>query len=491
MNPIQPLIRILTWFTASVSVLAPAVGQIGPVDGAPAAAQGSGDAAVVPGMRYLDPELGFEIIVPKSWRCDHTSIPALDGAEGIFRGVSPDLSCTLEIFAYTGQRVSDFDRWCAGYTERLRRRPGAKEVGVRTCAAGLRPATRLMLRYREEEQALAAEHLLVLADPMTVLALVTTGGPGRDSAIVAGWTDSLTASLRFARDPVDPMQVDAALQRGRRLLGVLRQHGRDATIDDSAAYYRMLQDGRPLGYMARRLARVQRDSGNQLRPGVLVDGLQLLEQTWQFFEHGDTRHVALDAFTSFDGRTELLEERTIQILAAREAGARPLIKLEQCIREGDQLVASQSLNTQSALPTPRPPLTVDANYLPRAWVALLPGLLAEVADEPHLFTCYDAGRRSLRPLQLTAFGPQEITSAGVAQVVYRFELLDSFGGPKAMLLTAQNGRLVRQESGSFVLELSTEAKIKDEFGAPQAQAEKRLYNAAGEKGAEAADKPSP
>jgi hypothetical protein len=419
-----------------------------------------------------DTEFGYELTVPADWRYDQTRAPAADGAIGVFRGVGPNADRTLEIFVYRGQRVTNFDKWSLGYSEHLRRRSGVREYSTRTCAVALRPATRIGVTVPEQGIPRRAEHLAVFVDPLTVMVLVYTAPPTPDNAAAAE-LDRMAGTLRFAAPPVDPAATDEALRRGRALISVLRQHASEAEIPAETGYYLLKIDGEPAGYFTRRTSRASRDAHVAGGPSVPRPGLQLFEQTWTFSKDGTARLVAIDAFASFDGRTEFLEERVVQIPPAEYANLRPLIRLDQCVREGDQLVSSVSRNLEQDLPTPRPPMTLDANYLSRAWVALLPALLAEVVDEPHMFTCYDAKVRGMQGYTITSLGTELLP--GSEDSVNVFELREGFDGPATKLWTTPTGKIIRRESGTAVLELSTQTEIDRQFGARQRAAEKRLY----------------
>lgn len=447
-----------------------------------AAQEPSTPAAADAWQQLVDVEHGYEITLPTGWKLEQTRLPTQDGGVRVLLGVAPAAARSLEIRVYHGERVIDFDRWCRGYAQQARLERVA--VQAQPCAAALRPATRLSLNGKGG----ATEHLLVLADPMKLLVMILSGTDAKPAQLAQDM-DRFASTLQFAAEPVDPVQTEEALRRGRALISVLRRSAEQVQVSPETLHYLIELDGKPHGYRTRRFSRTERDTGNRLMPGERSAGLQFLQQEWTFSPDGTARMEAIDAFTSFDGQVELLETRTVQIPPAALSSLRPLIRLDQCVREGDRLFSSVSRNLDQDLPAPRPPMVLDANYLSRAWIELLPGFLANLAGETHLFTHYDAQVRTLRPYLITSRGPVETQPASVghnsqgagaaSEPAYQFDCAEEFGS-RAMtrVWTSRSGALLRSEFGTQVVRRSTAEETRALFGARQSDAERRLYTAA-------------
>ena len=124
------------------------------------------------------------------------------------------------------------------------------------------------------------------------------------------------------------------------------------------------------------------------------------------------RYSHLDAFSSFDLRSEVVEYQQVHIPAPDVPDAQPLIKTDQVIREDEVLVSSFTTSLDKGLPNPRKPIEVGPVYLDLAWVRLLPGLLLSGNDEPRAFAIYNTETRSLVQHLITPQGEKKLPEGG-------------------------------------------------------------------------------
>ena len=415
---------------------------------------------------YLDQEFGYELVVPQGWKYDSTKVPAADGATATFRGVSPDGLRRIEVYIYHGERVSDFPTWCAAYAKRMATVFGVREVEAHPRVVAARSAARVEVQSQVKGVAERSQHLLILGNPMLVMALVVTQQGEADPTIDV---DTLARSVNFAGNLPDFSAIDAAFRNGRALLAALRTAGEAVEASDTANHFRILLEGRELGMVEQRLSRGR-------MPKSEKPALRWIEQQWTFEPDGAARLLSIDALVSFDGASEQIEFRTVLLPPESMPGARPLIKLDEVIREGDTIVSSISRNTQPDLPPPGEPFTVDANYLGTAWVALLPGMLAELRGQPHAFTVYDAQTRRLKAYQIEATGGPRGPGGGEDETV-EFSLVERFAASATKIRTDAAGRMQRLQSGGLVWERAEPEALQREFGARKANAEKRFVAA--------------
>ncbi|MDX2198717.1 MAG: hypothetical protein SF069_07060 [Phycisphaerae bacterium] len=412
---------------------------------------------------YLDQEFGYDLVVPQGWKYDSTKVPAADGATATFRGVSPDGMRRIEVYIYHGERVSDFTAWCTAYAKRMATVFGVREVEAHPRVVAARSAAKVEVQSLVKGEAERSQHLLILGNPMMVMALVVTQRGDPDPAIDV---DTLARSVNFAGNLPDFAAIDEAFRRGRALLAALRGAGEGVKLEESAQHFRILLEGRELGMVEQRLSRGR-------MPKSEKPALRWIEQQWNFEPDGAARLTSVDAFASFDGASEQIEFRTVLLPPESMAGARPLIKLDEVIREGDTIVSSISRNTQPDLPPPGEPFTVDANYLGAAWVALLPGMLAELKSQPHAFTIYDPQTRRLKAYQIEAMGGPD----GGEGETNEFLLVERFSENRTKIRTDAAGRMQRMQAGGLIWERAEADALQREFGARKANAEKRFVAA--------------
>ncbi|MGE3181504.1 MAG: hypothetical protein AB7N71_07735 [Phycisphaerae bacterium] len=420
---------------------------------------------------FVDTEFGFELLVPTGWRYDRTRVPGSDDSVGICTGIHPDGKQYLQIFAYQGFRVSDFDAWVDGYIRQFATTHAIVDRAKKSGTVQARPAVTLTFSYTDGGVQKNEEHLLVLRDPMSILAIISSDGgeANRDSRAAMA---NLTASLLFNTVPVSFREMDEAFRRGRNLLAVMNKHADQMRVPEDDAAFVISLSGKETGYVARRLTREERNMKDLVKQDRSELGIRYFEHSWTFEEDGTARHEALDMFATLDGHSALGEFRVVQIPPA-DSPLPPLIRLDEVIRERDTLFSSRTRNLEKDLPTPQPPIRVDANYLPYSWTILLPGLLLEIEDEPHAFTVYDSETRALRPLIITARG--EVGGEESEDARFAFDVQNAFDGPVTKLITDEMGRMQQATTNGMRIERSTAERVDAIFAEKRKAVEKRVY----------------
>jgi hypothetical protein len=262
------------------------------------------------------------------------------------------------------------------------------------------------------------------------------------------------------------------LERGRAFLEKLRGGGLDFQVDGVERFYEVSIAGSPIGYLTRRISREEYDfSQPKARRRSVKPGLRLRERMWRFAEDGTVRVTRVDAFSSFDLQSEMIQNRQTQI-PAPDVAQPPLVKTDECVREGDVLFSSFTTTLDTHLPDPRRPIQLGPVYLDWAWVRLLPGLLAGEAG-PHAFATYDSDTRALITLTFRPLGKQ--ASPGAADAAAQaFEVRAGFSPHTSRLYVDQQGVVRRVEIGDLTVTLSTKEEVERRFGARRDEAEKRL-----------------
>ena len=155
--------------------------------------------------------------------------------------------------------------------------------------------------------------------------------PRADEATAAAMFTVMVDSFQMVRSQVSTEILEAALQRGRRLLGRKPPLPLAERLEPES-YLLLRRGGRDLGYAHIR-------EFPEVREGK--SGARVSERGWLFFPDDTYHYIKNDYFVSDDLRSSLFEMRLRVVTPATED--RPVVvmdQLERGIRENDKLILS-------------------------------------------------------------------------------------------------------------------------------------------------------
>jgi hypothetical protein len=312
-------------------------------------------------------------------------------------------------------------------------------------------------------------------DPNTVWVLTYSGsvyGEDDENQLQADFKQ-LIGTLRVHYTPEAAEKLAPALERGQALLATLRKQAERVQLDENEHYYEITIGGKPIGYFRRRVSTEEYVfSRSDARNRSTKKGVRVRERSWRFADDGTVRYTRLDLFSSFDLRSEVIENQQIQVPAPDFQPQELLIKTDRVLREDEVAFSSFTTNRDRGLPDPRKPITVGPVYLDLAWVRLLPGLLLSTSQEPHAFVIYDFDTRGLLSHAVQPLGEKNL--ADVADPVYGFEVREGFIEQPSLVYTDRRGFLVRLEAGSLAFTRVTREQIEQKYGQRRDEARERF-----------------
>ncbi|TWT45567.1 hypothetical protein RAS1_19950 [Phycisphaerae bacterium RAS1] len=437
---------------------------------APAPAPPATSPVVTP---YADPSFGFELQLPAGWELDRSRFRGAGDSIGLLRGRQPAGRQSLEIVVFRSFGMPWFTDWIKEFEKQLAASSNVTKIASRNYARLDRPAAVINLEARVGGQRTLSSYLCVLFDPSTVWVFLLTSvvpTPESDAAVGAQF-EEIVGTLVVQYAPEQGEQLAEAFKRGRALLAALRGRAESVSIDESARFYLILVKDKPIGYFTRKLTREERALDASSPGARRKAGLRVREESWRFGDDGAGRYARLDLFCSFDLRSELIEQQQTQF-ARPEAGGRPLVTLDQCIREDDILFSSFSTSVDRNLPEPRQPLRLGPEYLGLAWLNLLPGFLSTGPQELHAFAVYDSPTRALMASLIKPLGKQPLP--GDPQTpANAFEVREGYVARPSKLYSTDAGAMLRLEAGELVLEQTTREKVEELFAAKRSALEHR------------------
>ncbi len=434
-----------------------------------------GNPVDVRAVTLRDHAFGFDIDLPAAWLVDQAPFAGPSGASGVVRARSADARRTMQILVFRASRPQRFPDWLAFFTRQLRAGPGVLDARSWADGRALRLSAYVLveaaLPTETGRERLSSWYYCMELDAglIWVLSQAVLGNetPPADSepASPPAPPAELSAALRSLHIRYDPLlaaELRAATVRGREFLasGHLQRAARELRIDTQERFYLLELDRNPSGFVARQFSR---DLEPLARPGDRArpkEGLRVREKRWQFGPDGSARYETLDLFASLDGATDLAERVVIDLPA--EPGA-PLGRThQQCIREGDVLIASTVPSTPRAERPPSHPIALPGSYHAQAWARLLPALLLDQTDPLPGFEVFDSTSGGLIPALLAPLGEQALPGT-TGQRARAFELRQGFA-PPGLLFTDSYGNLLRQQLSGETLQLSDAATIEQRFG---------------------------
>ncbi len=460
----------LFWLGALGAGAAPVAAQAPP---APATTQPTSAPGYIGLIPYSDPTFGFELRVPAGWSYDRARYPGPEGSIGILRGNNRATNQLLQVFAFRSPNMPAFPEWLDEFLVSLGKAHGGRKIPQHRWSDEISERATLMVDTKLGGTRTITYYLCVPFDSHTVCVVLYAGAvaaPADEERLKTEF-DEIAGSLRVQYDPVAAEAINAAFERGRAVLEELHAGAASVPLDGTERAYEIRLAEKSIGYLSRTCSAGERPGS--AGPAARQPGLWVHEESWRFADDGTVRHARVDAFSSHDFRTELIENRQTQLPAADVVSQRLYIELDQCVREGNTLVSSFSTNLDVDLPEPQPPIPTGPRYLDLAWVRLLPELLLRAPAELYAFAIYDTQTRALVAYLIQPLGECELPDSGGARG-YGFEAREGLVAPPSRMYTDLQGKLVRIEAGDLVLVSVPVAQVERTFGAQRDAARRRL-----------------
>ncbi len=425
---------------------------------------------------YADPAFGFELQVPAGWQYDRSRFQQFKDSIGLLRGIGPGDRQALQILVFRSFPMRPFEDWLVDFGKALSELVLAERIDWETWRLPPRAGAIFSYTSRLGGGATQSHCLCLPFDPNTVWVLIyqRAARGTADCAQVRAEFGQIINTLHVLYDPAQAEQLAPAFERGTELLQRLRDQADQVQLDDAEYYYELLLDHKPVGFMTRRIWRDEYVfSSPEANRRFAKDGVRMQERSWRFGDDGTARYSHLDAFSSFDLRSEVVEYQQVHIPAPDVPDAQPLIKTDQVIREDEVLVSSFTTSLDKGLPNPRKPIEVGPVYLDLAWVRLLPGLLLSGNDEPRAFAIYNTETRSLVQHLITPQGEKKLPEGG--ESAYVFAVREGFMRDPAYYYTDRRGNLLRLEAGDLIVRRLSAADVERRYG-PRRDAAKKRYH---------------
>ncbi len=425
---------------------------------------------------FVDRTYGYELRIPAGWKYDRTGYPGPEGSVGLLRGASPDGRSSLQVLLFRDFTRAPFDEWIDYFARRIGGVSGTQRVEVTGNEAAARPEAVVTAMARIGADDTCTFYYCVQFDPTTVwvfaYACALGADPLKERIAARGRFERIIGSLLVLYSPEQAARLREALVNGIefRSAQIQRYAGR-INPDQTEHYYRIVEDGRPIGFMTRQFLLEQRSL--DARGNAARDGVRVRESAWRFGEDGSVRYSRYDLFSSQDLASDLIEITRTSLPPAADDKTPIVTSVDQCVREGDVIFSTHRTSLDVTLPDPRRPIQLDESYLGLAWVRLLPGLLGTSAGAARGFVVYDPHTRALIPHIIEPLGPKPLPGQP-DQTAYAFETREGFSQSPATVYTDERGTLLRLESGSMVVTRCTQAEIEREFGAKRDAARERI-----------------
>lgn len=486
------MIRVCMRWTVLLVGLA-AVGN----SGAPTTQPVSG---ALPTTRYVDAAFGFAIELPAVWtyergrfvpqRWDHargTFVNQTD-AIGLLRARAPGGLVALQIQiirvqptaqpgAEPGQpaevRLPTFDDWVVRFTNELGTAVDADRVQWDKLEIAGRTAALLTYDTLVNARPARTHMVCVPFDATTIWVLAHTGAAENDADALAlrEQVERLARTLTIDFDPQTMTQLRAAMEKGAALLERVRRQGPEVRLDPAPLYFEVRVKDQPIGYLRQEVRVEEHDFGAPGRPAK-QPGLRLRERLWRFPEGGNIRCTRLDAFSGFDGVTELIESTEITLPPASLSGGKPFVQTDQVVRKERRLVSSYRTNVEEKLPDPSPPLDTGPVYFDLAWARLVCGLMLTAPAEPHGFCVYDLESRSVIAQIITPLGARRVS--GFDSNTWGFASRVGMLKQATEVDVDRTGRLVRIVAGDLTIQRAAAAQIEQQYGPRREAARERF-----------------
>lgn len=428
---------------------------------------------------FTDYAFGFQIDLPTDWMLDRTAFPGPKGSHGLIRGRDPAGRGSLQILMFRDQDSAGFPVWIDSFAQMIGRVSDTQSVKVVGNEKAVRPEAIVAVDSEVPRGRTCTLYYCVQFDDGLYWVFSLAGLLGadevRDRAAVRSAFEQMIGTLRVTYDPRWARAQDEALARGVEFKRTLATKTDRPQMDGGEHVYEIRVGGAAIGYLTRRVQREER----VFLGGGAARGLRVSEQSWRFGDDGSALYTQIDLFSSDDLKRDLYEITHSRIPAPPAEGDKavallPETTLDQCIREGDQLICSFRNSLEAALPDPRRPLALDESYLGLAWVRALPVLLGPQPGPPRGFVTYDPATRGTLLHVVESLGRQPLPEGGRDALAYRTR--EGFS-PASLVYFDERGVLLRMESGDLVLRRSEERTVDEAFRARRQAALARLAEA--------------
>lgn len=392
-------------------------------------------------------------------------IPGEAGSVRLLHGTSADGRQSLQIVLYRTIKAIPFPVWVEFFEKRLARLSEATQIKSDPRPVGDRVGAVIRLDSQTAGVRSITHYYCIPFDPFTIWVMVfISEAPDGSESLITRAFEKMAGSLRILYDTVDPAEAVAEFQRGRQLNEILAKQAKQVQFDVEPRYYELLVDDKPVGALERIIRHEERD-GDQ--------GVTVREESWMFLADGTVRWNNVDLFCSFDGQSELIGHRKVIIPPKDFPVQRAIERLDRTIRVGDTLFSSLTSNLDTTLPEPRRPILLNDDYMPLIWTRLIPGFLSAGEGAPHAFTIYDAPTRALVIHRVRRVGrvpyPEDPSSE-----VWLFEFREGYAETPTKVFADTRGRVLREEAGGLVVQLTTRTRALEQFADRIAGARKRL-----------------
>lgn len=427
---------------------------------------------------YREHSFGFEMQIPAGWSYDRTRFAGPGGALGLLRGRSVAERATLQVLIYRSFDAPTLDKWVDRFAVELTRPKDTQLRERRARPAGEREGVVLELDTATPDEVTRSFYYCVAFDSSTVWLLLYAGvaGPADPPEPLRERFESIAQTLRILVDPVKQDEIAAALTRGREFLARLAERARALKADGDTHYYRIEENGTPVGYLSRRTSiesqTLDAPSGRKHAAAAAKEGVRVRERTWRFASDGGAAYARIDLFASLDLESELIETEHAQVPAPTAPVPTPTTVVDQAIREDTLLFSSVRSSFDKSYPPPREPLRIGNAYLGAGWTRVLPALLGTEAGETVAFAIYDAPTRALITHVVRPLGPRPL--AGSAEPAFAYEVREAFAAKPATLFTDRNGVMLRLEAPDATFVRTTEREIEQRFAKQRDAAKQRL-----------------
>jgi hypothetical protein len=288
--------------------------------------------------------------------------------------------------------------------------------------------------------------------------------PRADESTAKMLFEVVVDSFRMVRSEVTSEILEAALERGRKLLARVPSANLGEVLD-AESHFLVRRGGRDVGYAHIREYEETRDG---------TKGVRVTERGWMFFPDDSYQYVKNDYFVSDDLKSGMFEMR-LRIVTPETEG-RPLAvvdQLERGIREHDKLILSYTDQLGDTSLT-NDVLEVTDTYMPIALLRML-GRIAPL-DEPELyaFSSYNSTRKGLVLRTYRVLGRSGSATGGSGSTAYKVEDSEGMVPPVSEIFLDDRGFVRKIVAGGDTVLRTTADQVRLLFGERVRQAKEQL-----------------
>lgn len=428
------------------------------------------------GMPYTDYNYGFKLILPPAnvFEYDRTRFHEWKGSVGVLRGRSFSGKHSLQIVIFRDYEMPPFNDWIERFRGDLKQGTGTQSVDIRPLPVSDRMAVVIEQRAQLGASIILTQYLCVPFDQNTVWVFAYSGvaddQPGLN--FLKDSFNQITSTLEVLYNPDDAGKLSAALERGVDIRKRILAGAISPKIDSKERFFEIALAGKPIGYLRRQLVKEEHDFGKTgANKKTRRKGIRLRELAWRFAEDGTVRRTKLDAFTTDDLKSELIENQIVQLPPPGVSPRVLQVRTDSVVREDFALVSSFSTNMDTKYRDPQPPMGVGPAYLDWTYLRLLPAILLPEPKQTYAFVTYDSEKRALITYSITLVEESKIDMGGKAVAVVSYEIREGFAEQSTRIDVDKTGAILRIQSGDLIISRSTSEQVEKLFGAQRATAE--------------------